>query len=96
MLRHLYSTQLKLSVSLPQVAEETGSCAFLFGATPETNDTYETLREMHPRPQITGRLHGHHKDGDEIVGQVNASNADMLFAGPTRPGSDSRCCRALP
>ncbi len=74
-------TGVKLFFALLRTAEETGLRVFLFGATPETNEAaYERLRQKHPRLEIAGRLHGYHKDNDEIIRQINASDADLLFA----------------
>jgi N-acetylglucosaminyldiphosphoundecaprenol N-acetyl-beta-D-mannosaminyltransferase len=73
-------TGVRLFFSLLDAAESAGSRVFLFGATPEINDAaYERIREIHPRLQIAGRLHGYHKDDAQIVRQINASGAHMLF-----------------
>lgn len=73
-------TGVRLFFELLNAAEGAGLRVFLFGATPETNDAaHKKLRERHPQLQVAGRLHGYHKDEDDIVGQINASGADMLF-----------------
>jgi N-acetylglucosaminyldiphosphoundecaprenol N-acetyl-beta-D-mannosaminyltransferase len=73
-------TGVKLFFALLQAAEDADLRVFLYGAKPETNDAaYETLRREHPRLQIAGRLHGYHKDDNEIIKQINASGAHMLF-----------------
>ena len=40
----------------------------------------EILRERHPRLRIAGRCDGYFKDSAEVVHQINASGAHMLFA----------------
>ncbi len=73
-------TGVKLFFELLNAAEDADMRVFLFGATPETNDAaYERLRERYPRLQVAGRLHGYHKNDNDIVRQINASGAHMLF-----------------
>ncbi len=74
-------TGVNLFFALLQAAEEVGLRVFLFGASPETNEAAgEKLRDRHPHVQIAGRLHGYLKDHGEVVRQINASGAHMLFA----------------
>jgi len=74
-------TGVKLFFALLGAAENAGLRVFLFGAKPGTNDAaYEKLRKEHPKLQIAGRLDGYHRDDAQIVRQINASGAHMLFA----------------
>lgn len=73
-------TGVDLFFKLVETAEEEGLSVFLLGARPETNDkAYETLRAKHPKLSIAGRHHGFFTDAEEIIRQINASGADMLF-----------------
>jgi N-acetylglucosaminyldiphosphoundecaprenol N-acetyl-beta-D-mannosaminyltransferase len=74
-------TGVGLFFKLLETAQRRGLSVFLLGAKPETNDkAYETLRTRHPTLSIAGRHHGFFTDANEVIQQVNASGADMLFA----------------
>jgi N-acetylglucosaminyldiphosphoundecaprenol N-acetyl-beta-D-mannosaminyltransferase len=74
-------TGVGLFFKLVEVAQSLGLKLFLLGAKPETNTkAYEALRQKYPTLQIAGRQHGYFENVSEVIQQINASRADILFA----------------
>ena len=74
-------TGVGLFFKLVKTAEKEGLRLFLLGAKPEVNrKASEVLRERYPKLRIAGRHDGYFKDAAEVVRQINASGAHMLFA----------------
>lgn len=64
------------------VAPEKGYRIFIYGAAEEVNrGAVEILRRRHPGIQIAGRANGYVKPAemDDLVDQINASGADIIF-----------------
>lgn len=59
---------------------------FLLGASPESNERAAgRLRERNPGLQIVGRRDGYFTDAEEVIAQINASGADLLFVAMGSP-----------
>jgi len=70
---------------------------FLLGASPESNERAAArLAEQYPGLWIVGRRDGYFPDADEIVAQVNASGADMLFVAMGSPRQELWIAEHLP
>ncbi|MBE0534670.1 MAG: WecB/TagA/CpsF family glycosyltransferase [Phycisphaerae bacterium] len=79
-------TGVRLFYELVKTAEREGLSVFLLGAKPQVNErAAEVLREKHPALRIAGMQDGYFKDADEVVRQINASGADLLFAAMGSP-----------
>ena len=71
-----------LSSALIEYAAETEKSLFLFGAAPNVADiAAQNLIEKYPTLKIAGTRNGYFTEDEtsEIIGQINASNADILF-----------------
>lgn len=74
-------TGVGLFFKLVETAQKESLSVFLLGAKPEVNQkASKVLRERYPKLRIAGRHDGFFKDADEVVWQINASGAHMLFA----------------
>ena len=79
-------TGVQLFYNLMARAEKEGLKVFLLGARPECNEgAYRKLMEIHPNLQIVGRHDGYFKDDQQVVDQINASSAEMLFVAMGSP-----------
>jgi N-acetylglucosaminyldiphosphoundecaprenol N-acetyl-beta-D-mannosaminyltransferase len=79
-------TGVGLFFRLLEVAKHEHLGVFLLGAKRETNDKiYDVLRSEYPGLRIAGRHHGFLNDADEVIKQINASRADMLFVAMGSP-----------
>jgi N-acetylglucosaminyldiphosphoundecaprenol N-acetyl-beta-D-mannosaminyltransferase len=79
-------TGVKLFIELVETAEREKLSVFLLGAKPQVNEcAAEVLRERYPHLQIAGRCDGYFKDSAEVVRQINASGAHMLFTAMGSP-----------
>lgn len=79
-------TGVRLFNELIETADREGLRIFLLGAKPQVNErAMEILRQRHPGLQIAGRRDGYFKDSDEVVRQINASDADILFTAMGSP-----------
>lgn len=59
---------------------------FLLGASQESSEgAYRKLSEQYPGLQIVGRQDGYFNDSEQVVEQINQSNADLLFVGMGSP-----------
>jgi N-acetylglucosaminyldiphosphoundecaprenol N-acetyl-beta-D-mannosaminyltransferase len=75
-------TGVDLFFQMLRLAEKEDLGVFLLGARPETiRHAHERLQHRHPRLRCVGYRDGYFDDSDceSIVGQINASKADMLF-----------------
>jgi len=73
-------TGVDLFFRLVEAAERERLSVFLLGAKPEVSQcATDVLRKRYPRLQITGARDGYFTDASEVVRQINASGADMLF-----------------
>ena len=71
-----------LGSALIEYAAQTDKSLFFFGAAPTVADTAAAkLIEKHPTLKIAGTCNGYFKPQEtpEIIEQINASNADILF-----------------
>jgi N-acetylglucosaminyldiphosphoundecaprenol N-acetyl-beta-D-mannosaminyltransferase len=67
-------------------AAEKGWRVFLLGASPESNEgACEVLSRQYPGLRIAGRRDGYFTDSSEVVRQINASGADLLFVAMGSP-----------
>jgi len=67
-------------------AAEKGWRVFLLGASPESNlAACEVLSRQYPGLRIVGRRDGYFTDSGEIVRQINAGGADLLFVAMGSP-----------
>jgi len=67
-------------------AAEKGWKVFLLGASPESNgQACARLVDRFPGLQIVGHRDGYFNDSSEVVAEVNASQADMLFVAMGSP-----------
>jgi N-acetylglucosaminyldiphosphoundecaprenol N-acetyl-beta-D-mannosaminyltransferase len=59
---------------------------FLLGATPESNaGAKKALEEVYPTLQIAGARDGYFESGDDVVAEINASGAEILFVAMGSP-----------
>lgn len=67
-------------------AAEEGWGVFLLGASPGSNEkAAAVLMERHPSLRIVGRRDGYFDDAADVVREINASGADMLFVAMGSP-----------
>lgn len=67
-------------------AAEKGWRVFLLGASPESNEgACDVLIRRYPGLRIAGRRDGYFTESGEVVRQVNASGADLLFVAMGSP-----------
>jgi len=67
-------------------AAEKGWRVFLLGASPESNEgACEVLSRQYPGLRIAGRRDGYFTESSEVVQQINASGADLLFVAMGSP-----------
>lgn len=81
-------TGIDLMQRLIEISAHKGYRLFFFGAREEViSRVVEVLKEKYPSLQIAGYRNGYFspEENDEIVEQINASNADMLFVGFSSP-----------
>lgn len=79
-------TGVQLFLDLIRAAEEHALGVFLLGASPESNaEARRRLLDTHPRLRIVGSRDGYFRDDCEVVEQINASGADMLFVAMGSP-----------
>ena len=79
-------TGCDLFLHLIAKAAEKGWRVFLLGAAPESNEgACEVLIRRYPGLRIAGRRDGYFTDSGEIVRQINASGADLLFVAMGSP-----------
>lgn len=79
-----------------RMAEAHGLAFFLLGATEEVNAACAaTLHASYPNLKIAGRRHGYFRPSDEqaICEEINASGADVLWAGLGVPLEYEFCTR---
>lgn len=72
-----------LYLELMQLSSKKGHKAFFFGSAPGVADTAKKVcEERYPGVQIVGTRNGYFKPEDEaeIIEQINASGAEMVFA----------------
>ena len=68
------------------IAAEKGWGVFLLGASPESNSgACSELKKRHPDLRIVGHQDGYFKDSSEVIDQINASGADLLFVAMGTP-----------
>ncbi len=59
---------------------------FLLGATDEVNEEANNkLKEQYANIKIAGRYKGYFENTEEVIGQINASGADILFVAMGSP-----------
>ncbi len=81
-------TGIDLFMRLVEEAAKGGYKIYLFGAKPEVVEKVRTIfTEKHPTLQIVGTRNGYFKpeDEDEIVADMAASGADMMFVAFSSP-----------
>lgn len=79
-------TGVQLFLHLMQVAEDHKLGVYLLGASAESNaQACLNLLAKHPRLRIVGSGDGYFLDDREMVNQINASDADMLFVAMGSP-----------
>jgi exopolysaccharide biosynthesis WecB/TagA/CpsF family protein len=81
---------------ISQVCPAEGLSCFLLGGTEDVNARCaEALVRLHPGLKIAGRRHGsfRREDEREIVEEVNASEADILWVGLGKPLEQLFCIR---
>jgi N-acetylglucosaminyldiphosphoundecaprenol N-acetyl-beta-D-mannosaminyltransferase len=90
--RILYGRSIKritgcdLFFRLLGLASEKGHGVFLLGASAQANAAARaTLQKTYPDLRIVGWHDGYFKDSQEIVEQINASGADLLFVAMGSP-----------
>lgn len=67
-------------------AAEKGWSVFLLGASEESNArACATLVQKYPGLRIAGRQSGFFKDSEQVIAQINASGADILFVAMGSP-----------
>ncbi len=73
------------------IAEAENKKIFLLGATQENLELLiNKLKKKHPALQIAGARNGYftEENDDEVIKQINSSNADILFLGFGSPGKE--------
>jgi len=79
-------TGVDLFTGLVERAAKSGWRVFLLGASPESNEqACYKLQELHPSLRIVGRQHGYFNDVDEVVRQINDSDAELVFVAMGSP-----------
>lgn len=79
-------TGISLFYALVRAAEQSSWKIFLLGASPESNQGAEqNLLATHPNLKIVGRRDGYFQDSAEVVEQINASGADIVFVAMGSP-----------
>jgi N-acetylglucosaminyldiphosphoundecaprenol N-acetyl-beta-D-mannosaminyltransferase len=74
-------TGVELFLALVEIAARARLRIFLLGAKAEVNQRAgAVLRARYPDLQIAGWHDGYFQDATEVIGQINDSGADMLFA----------------
>ncbi len=92
-------TGIDLMQKLIELSAAKGYRLFFFGAKEEViSRVVEVLKERYPSLQIAGYRNGYFspEENDEIVEQINASNADMLFVGFSSPKKEYWLAENLP
>lgn len=72
----------ELMPEICQIAAQKGRGVFLFGASPDVNESVAAeLVKRYPTIAIAGRQHGYVKDNEmeEVVNRINDSGAQVLF-----------------
>lgn len=88
-----------LMVALCERAEQRGYRVFLYGASPEVNAAARAaLARRYPRLQIAGNRHGYvpQSEMDGLVGEINASGAEILFVALGSPRQEFWMSTYLP
>ena len=79
-------TGISLFFQLIQTAAVKGWKVFLLGASPDSNQgAFDTLSAQYPGLKIVGHIDGFFQDSQEVVRQVNASGADIVFVAMGSP-----------
>jgi len=79
-------TGVDLFLALAEKGASLGWKVFLLGAGPESNDgACRVLRARYPGLVIVGQRHGFFENDGEIIDQINASGADLLFVAMGSP-----------
>ncbi|MCG3117425.1 MAG: WecB/TagA/CpsF family glycosyltransferase [Candidatus Manganitrophus sp. SA1] len=95
-------SQVPGSELMPAICEraaQKGYRIFLFGGSAEVNQRAgEVLRTRYPGLQIVGQQHGYLKEEEmgELVKQINASGAEILFVALGSPKQELWMARYLP
>ncbi|WP_170426009.1 WecB/TagA/CpsF family glycosyltransferase [Ruegeria arenilitoris] len=82
-----------------KVAQENGLSFYLLGGVENINrDCAEKLTEMYPGLKIAGRRNGYFSDAeeDDVVADINASGADILWVGLGKPKEQFFSARVAP
>ncbi|MBO9445916.1 WecB/TagA/CpsF family glycosyltransferase [Ruegeria sp. R14_0] len=85
--------------SAAKVAVDNGLSFYLLGSTEEINrDCAERMTEMYPGLKIAGRRNGYFdpSEEDEVVADINASGADILWVGLGKPKEQFFAARIAP
>jgi len=79
-------TGIQLFLELVQKASQKEFKIYLLGASDESNRLASSnLFKMHPSLKIVGRHNGYFEDSQEIIKQMNESQAEMLFVAMGSP-----------
>jgi len=90
-------TGIQLFMDLIQLAAEEGWKIFILGASPESNTTACTkLRKSCPGLRIMGSRHGFFDDSHQVIREINASGADLLFVAMGTPRQEFWMSEHLP
>jgi len=79
-------TGVDLFLTLAALAETEGWRIFLLGASPESNEgARRELGRRFPQLRIAGARHGFFSDSNQVVDEINASGAHLLFVAMGSP-----------
>ncbi len=89
-------TGCDLFFRLIQLAAKTGWRVFFLGASPQSNElACRKLLESYPGLQIAGRRDGYFRDSQDVIRQINQSEANVLFVALGSPRQEKWIARHL-